>query len=81
MTHLKANGVVVFLDTDLPTLESRINDFDTRGLAKRSDQSLSELFDERFPLYTKYANLAIRCDDLTHEEVSKKIVQELGKRT
>ena len=35
MTHLKARGIVIFLDVDLPTLESRIHNFDTRGLANR----------------------------------------------
>ena len=77
MVRLKSNGVVVFLDADLATLESRVNDFDTRGLAKHPDQSFSELFHERFPLYRKYAGLTIRCGDLTQAEVSKKIVQEL----
>ena len=35
MAHLKSDGLVIFLDVDLPTLESRIHDFLTRGLAKR----------------------------------------------
>jgi len=77
MVRLKSNGVIVFLDADLPALESRINDFDTRGLAKHPDQSFSALFHERFPLYRKYAGLTIRSGDLTQEEVSRKIVQEL----
>jgi len=78
MIGLKSNGVAVFLDVNLPTLELRINDFDTRGLAKRPDQNLSELFEERFPLYTKYADLTIKCNDLTQEGVSKKILQAMN---
>lgn len=77
MTHLRSDGVVVFLDVDLATLQSRVHDFDTRGLAKRPDQSFADLFDERFTLYMKYADVRVRCADLTHEEVCATIINEL----
>ena len=78
MAHLKADGLAIFLDVDLATLESRIPDFSTRGLAKRPDQSLSELFGERFALYTKHADITVKCDKLTHEEVCARIIEEIG---
>ena len=77
MTHLKSNSIIIFLNVDLPTLESRVNDFDTRGLAKRPDQSFADLFEERFNLYTKYADVTVECIDLTQEEVCSKILNEL----
>ena len=80
MTHLKSNGVVIFLDVDLPTLESRIHDFDTRGLARRPDQTFTDLFEERFALYTKYADITIQCADLTQEEVCDRIIMELDRK-
>jgi shikimate kinase len=78
MAHLKSDGLAIFLDVDLATLESRIPDFSTRGLAKRPDQSLSELFKERFGLYARYADITIKCDKLTHEEVCARIIDETG---
>jgi shikimate kinase len=77
MTHLKSDGVVVFLNVELPILESRIHDFATRGLAKRPDQSIEDLFEERFVLYTKYADITIECKDLTQEEVCKDIISSI----
>jgi shikimate kinase len=77
MTHLKSDGLVIFLDVDLATLESRIPDFSMRGLAKRPEQSLSDLFDERFDLYAKYADLTIKCGSLNHEDVCGKIIEEM----
>jgi shikimate kinase len=77
MNHLKSDGIIVFLDADLQTLESRVHDFGTRGLAKRADQSFAELYEERLPLYTKYADITVKCGDLTHEEVCARIVEEL----
>ena len=80
MTHLKSDGIVVFLDADLPTLKARIHDFGTRGLAKSPGQSLDDLYKERLPLYRKYADLVVKCWKLTHEEVSARIIEELGAR-
>jgi shikimate kinase len=75
MAHLKTDGLVIFLDVDLPTLESRITDFGTRGLAKRPEQSLADLFEERFALYTKHSDLRIKCDGLNQEAVCAKIIE------
>jgi shikimate kinase len=77
MEHLKSSGIVVFLDVDLPTLESRVYDFDTRGLAKRPDQSLSELFEERVILYRKYADVTVDCAGLSQEEVCGQIIKRI----
>jgi shikimate kinase len=78
MAHLKSDGLVIFLDVDLAMLESRISDFSTRGLAKRPEQSLSQLFDERFELYAKHADIKIKCDGLTQQDVCAKIIEEAG---
>jgi shikimate kinase len=76
MEQLKLDGVIVFIDVDMATLESRIDDFVSRGLAKRPDQTLADLFEERRPLYAKYADIILRCAGLTHEEVCARIVGE-----
>jgi shikimate kinase len=78
MTHLKSDGLIVFLDADLPTLESRINDFDKRGLAKRPEQSFAELFEERFALYVMYADVNVKCAGLTQEAVCAEMINQLG---
>ncbi len=80
MMHLKSQGIAVFLHVDLPTLKSRVKDYETRGLAKRPDQSLDDLFAERFALYRKYADITIDCIGLTHEEVCASIIRELETR-
>jgi shikimate kinase len=74
MTRLKSVGRVVFLDVDLPVLEARVHDFATRGLAKRPDQSFADLYCERSALYTKYADITIKCGKLTQEEVCSEII-------
>lgn len=78
MRHLQAQGRVVFLQVDLPTLRDRIRDFDTRGIAKRPDQSFEDLFDERFRLYTRYADVTVSCAGLTQEDVCERIREALA---
>ncbi len=79
MTHLKSGGIVVFLDVDMQTLEKRVHDYETRGLAKRPDQSVADLFAERSALYRQYADVTIDCVGLSHEEVCAKIVEDLSR--
>ncbi len=80
MKHLKSNGFVVFLNVDLTTLKARIHDYDTRGLVKRPDQSIDDLFMERYTLYRKYADVTIDCGGLTHETICERIIEELNAR-
>jgi len=81
MSHLKERGLFIFLNVDMRTLESRVRDYSTRGLAKRPDQTMNDLFAERFALYTKYADITIDCIGITHEEVCARIISELKART
>jgi shikimate kinase len=74
MAHLAVDGVIVFLDVDLATLESRALDLDARGIAKRPDQSFAELFEERCKLYAAYADVTVDCHGLTHEMVCAEIL-------
>jgi len=80
MKHLRSNGTLVFLDVDLATLNDRVKDFSTRGLARRPDQSFEELFEERFVLYTRYADITIPCAGLSQEEVCARIIEAHGNR-
>jgi shikimate kinase len=61
----------------LAALESRVRDFSTRGLARRPEQSFAELFDERLKLYTKHADIAIKFDGMTQEQICERIIEEV----
>ena len=80
MAHLKRHGTVVYLAVGLPTLEERVRDLNTRGLAKRSDQNFRDIYEERTPLYRQYADITIDCDGLNHEAVCARIIAALGDR-
>ena len=78
MIHLKTHGVVVFLDVNLPSLEARVHNFGSRGLARRPDQTFADLFHERYSLYEKYADLRIKCSAMNQEDVCAEIINRAG---
>lgn len=77
MAHLMPDGITVFLDVPQPVLEARVHDYGTRGLAKRPDQDFTDLYRERGSLYARYAEITIRNDNLTHEEVCAEIMARI----
>lgn len=77
MAHLKKNGIVVYLETPLQTLEQRIHDYETRGIAKQPEQSFDDLFIERSKLYNQYADIVIHCDQQPPEEVVHSVLDAL----
>ncbi len=62
MNKLKTLGPVIFLDVDLAELRQRIDNYDHRGIARRTDQSFEDLYIERRGLYNKYADFVIDCN-------------------
>ncbi len=77
MRHLKTGGTVVFLDISLDTVCARIGDYSLRGISKRPDQSLLELYEERSALYSCYADLTVQGDGLSQEQVCDALVDGL----
>jgi shikimate kinase len=78
MQHLRRNGTTIYLDVSLDTLRSRITDYETRGIAKRPDQSFDDLFQERTRLYRQYADITINGDGLNQDVVCDLILQALA---
>ena len=78
MHHLKQFGPIIFLDVTLPELLNRIHDIDTRGIARHPSQSFAELFEERRPLYQKYADIIINCENKSPELIIEEIIYQEG---
>ncbi len=77
MIHLQSIGTIFFLHANLDTLRNRIRNYETRGLAKRPEQSFTDLFQERLELYLKYADVIVESSGHTQEEVCDQIISKL----
>lgn len=62
MAHLKALGPVVYLRLDYPTLEGRVTNLASRGIAFAPGQSLRDVYVQREPLYTRWADCTVEID-------------------
>ena len=81
MRHLASGGVIIHLILDLPALERRLTNLDSRGVVMAPGQSLRQLFAEREPLYEEYAQYTIHCGNRSHEEIVEEITRRLDIQT
>ena len=77
---LKNLGVTFFLDCSINTINERIKDeLDKRPLIKNNNQeTISTLYQIRYPLYKSSAHYIINTDSLTPNEVINKIQSHLN---
>ena len=59
MEHLKSIGKVIYLKLSLESLSKRLGNLKGRGVLLKDGQSLKDLYEERVPLYEKYADITI----------------------
>ena len=77
MAHLKSAGVVVYLEIAYDEMEKRLKNITTRGIVLLPGQSLRGMYDERIPLYEKYADLTVACSDEDLESVVRRVIEAL----
>jgi Shikimate kinase len=77
MNHFQKIGRIVYLDVSFSEIMRRIQNISTRGIALKDGQSLKNLYDERLPLYQKYADLTVSGDGKTIEELVTEIAEKI----
>ena len=78
MDHYKNIGKVVYLKVSMDVLTKRLKNAKQRGVVMREGQSLVSLYNERVPLYEKYADIVIDEGDKTMEEVVADLLAALS---
>lgn len=73
MQHLKEISTVVYLKVSCDVLKKRLGDLKNRGVSIKEGQTLDDLYEERRPLYEKYADLTVDLDTLGVRETAEKI--------
>lgn len=75
MEHFQNIGTVVYLKLSFDAISDRLGDLNERGVTLRKGQNLIQLYEERAPLYEKYANITIDCEHLSIREIVGQIAQ------
>lgn len=78
MEHLRSIGTVVYLCLGYEQIEERLGDLHARGVSMKPGQTLRDLYDERTPLYEKYAHVTVHCDGLLLREVVAELRRQLN---
>lgn len=74
MEHLRKIGTIVYLKLPYEEIKERLGDLVKRGVTFREGQTLLDLYEERVPLYEKYADIIIDCN----KKVIRDIVYEIA---
>lgn len=74
MEHLRSMGKVIYLHLEYETMVKRIKNITTRGVVLKQGTSLLDMYNERLPLYEKYADEVIYCDNNSVEQTVEEIV-------
>lgn len=79
MQHLGSIGRVVYLKISYDELRGRLADLSERGVVMKGGRgmSLRELYDERKPLYERYADITVDVDDLSITAAARKVADAL----
>jgi shikimate kinase len=71
--HLKASGILIFLNTKMYQLEHRLKNAQTRGIAMKNGQTFIALYNERLPLYRQCMDIEIDCSKKHIETIVEEI--------
>lgn len=80
MLQLSELGTVVYLKLDYEEIVLRVGDLNARGVTIREGQSLRDLYEERLPLYEKYADVCIECDGKSLREIVLEVEASVRER-
>lgn len=61
MQHLKSIGKIIYLELPFNEINNRLGNLEQRGVSMKRNQTLKSLYDERIPLYEKYADIVLHC--------------------
>lgn len=79
MAHLKSIGKVVYIRVTPEQLKTRINNISTRGIVIREGETITDLYNERSPLYEKYADITLESTDesliINAERIAEKFLK------
>ena len=77
MQKLKTMGKIVYLKYKFEVIQRRLGDLKKRGVALKEGFTLKDLYEERIPLYEKYADIIVEMPDGTKSEAVTAVMEAL----
>lgn len=76
MEHFREMGKIVYLKLPYEELEERLGDLHERGVVLKPGFTLKDLYEERIPLYEKYADITLDCSNKSIRQVMEEIKEK-----
>lgn len=73
MEYLKKESTLVYLKDTFENIDEKITNLATRGIVGFKEKTLKQIYDERGPLYDKYADMVIDCHEKSYEKLAEEI--------
>lgn len=73
MEYLKQSSVLVYLHDSLENIEEKLAGEMERGIVGLKDKSLRQIYEERTPLYARYADITINCPGKSLAQIVEEI--------
>ena len=77
MQKLKELGTIVYLQLPYEIIAKRLGDLTKRGVALKEGYTLKDLYDERTPLYEKYADIIVELSGESIQECVQEVARAL----
>ena len=79
MDHYRSIGKIIYLKLDYQTLTRRLSHgLRKRGVVMREGQTLRDIYEERCPLYEKYADITISKTTGSMDDTLQHVLEELN---
>lgn len=80
MEHFKDIGIIVYIKLPYDDIKHRLGDLAKRGVSIKEGQTLRDLYNERLPLYEKYADIIADERGLTISQTAMYIKEQILSR-
>lgn len=77
MVSLKQKSIVVYLADSFENIEGKLTDVSHRGIVGLKGKSLRQIYDERRPLYARYAHITVDCQGKSDDQIVPEILRLL----
>ncbi|MEJ6950501.1 shikimate kinase [Natronospora cellulosivora (SeqCode)] len=78
MESLKSNAKIIYLYVSFEEIKKRINNINSRGIAMKKGYNLKDVYNERIPLYERYADIIVDCSNKSIEQSLDEILLNLN---
>lgn len=79
MEKFKKSGIVVYLYASADVISNRLVDFSKRGVVLEKGMTMQDLYNERAPLFEKYADITISCNGTAFPRYRAVAIKKISK--